>query len=58
MEVTLNDLEDKKLWYSGILYKGVMSEMSYEGNNKTRHGLIADCSFTASLVLNTFFSRL
>lgn len=31
-----------------------MYELTYEGNNKTRHGVIVEHSFTASLVLSTF----
>lgn len=33
-------------------YDGVMCEVTYEGKNKTRHGVIL--SFAASLVLSTF----
>lgn len=35
-------------------YEGVMCDLTYEGNNKTRHGVIVEHSFTASLVLSTF----
>lgn len=35
-------------------YEGVMCELTYEGNNKTRRGFIVEHSFTASLVLSTF----
>lgn len=35
-------------------YEGVMCELTYEGNNKTRHSVIVEHSFTASLVLSNF----
>ena len=51
--MTLNDVQDNEHRVS-TCYEGVMCGLTYEGNNKTRHGVIVEQSFTASLVLSTF----